>query len=108
MPTQLGLLERFHGTLKREEVYWNLYADPCDARAKLAVFHERYNLARPHWALIPSDPTTAPASVLTPHKVYMNNVKADPPSWSRWVGWLQKDQDRTFEPPSKSPFPVSD
>jgi len=107
LPTQLGLLERFHGTLKREEVYWNLYADPCNARAKLAVFHERYNLARPHWALIPSDPTTAPAKVLTPHEVYSDNVKVDPPSWSRWVGWLQTDQDSTLEPPSKSPLPVS-
>jgi len=35
MPTQLGLLERFHGTLKAEEVYWNRYADPVDARQKL-------------------------------------------------------------------------
>jgi hypothetical protein len=24
-PTQLGLLERFHQTLKSEEVYWQLY-----------------------------------------------------------------------------------
>jgi hypothetical protein len=27
MPAKLGLLERFHETLKAEEVYWNLYAD---------------------------------------------------------------------------------
>ena len=45
MPTQLGLLERFHGTLKREEVYWNLYADPLDAARRLARFEERYNCA---------------------------------------------------------------
>ena len=25
-PTQLGLLERFHQTLKNEEVYWRIYA----------------------------------------------------------------------------------
>ncbi|MCD6395237.1 MAG: transposase family protein, partial [Planctomycetes bacterium] len=27
-PTQLGLLERFHRTLKEEEVYWRLYDNP--------------------------------------------------------------------------------
>ncbi|MEX0655302.1 MAG: hypothetical protein WD534_04250 [Phycisphaeraceae bacterium] len=31
-PTQLGLLERFHRTLKQEEVYWRLYESPADAR----------------------------------------------------------------------------
>ena len=29
-PTQLGLLERFHQTLKTEEVYWKLYTSPGD------------------------------------------------------------------------------
>ena len=52
-PTQLGLLERFHQTLKTEEVYWKLYASPGEARASLAVFHQRYNEVRPHWALVP-------------------------------------------------------
>jgi hypothetical protein len=28
MPTQLGLPEQFDETLKAEEVYWDLYADP--------------------------------------------------------------------------------
>jgi putative transposase len=37
-PTQLGLLERFHQTLKAEEVYWKLYASPGEARASLAEF----------------------------------------------------------------------
>ncbi len=27
-PTQLGLLERFHGTLKCEEAYWRMYDNP--------------------------------------------------------------------------------
>ncbi|MGH8653001.1 MAG: transposase, partial [Gammaproteobacteria bacterium] len=31
-PTQLGLLERFHQTLKNEEVYWKLYQSPGEAR----------------------------------------------------------------------------
>ena len=48
MPAQLGLLERFHGALKAEEVYWNLYDDPRDARQKLEIFQERHNRARPH------------------------------------------------------------
>jgi hypothetical protein len=43
-PAQLGLLERFHETLKYEEVYWHLYDDPADARRKLAAYHERHNL----------------------------------------------------------------
>ncbi len=92
MPTQLGLLERFHETLKREEVYWNLYADPRDARQKLEIFHERYNQARPHWALVAAEPQAAPARILTPHEVYVRGLKVNPPSWSRWVGWLEKDQ----------------
>ena len=28
-PTQLGLLERFHRTLKSEEVYWRMYDSPA-------------------------------------------------------------------------------
>jgi len=102
MPTQLGLLERFHGTLKAEEVYWNLYADPVDARQKLEIFRERYNQARPHWALAPADPATAPARVLTPHEVYVNGYEVSPPKWSRWVGWLEKDQENAAQPPNKT------
>jgi putative transposase len=54
-PQQLGLLERFHQTLKTEEVYWRLYEDPQHARACLAEFRERYNTVRPHWALVPEE-----------------------------------------------------
>lgn len=107
MPTQLGLLERFHGTLKREEVYWNLYADPCDARQKLEIFQERYNQARPHWALVAAEPQTAPARVLTPHEVYVRGCKVNPPSWSRWVGWVQKDQILEALPPNKTAERIS-
>jgi transposase InsO family protein len=42
-PTQLGLHERFHQTLKTEEVYWKLYASPGEARESLEVFRRRYN-----------------------------------------------------------------
>ena len=44
-PQQLALLERFHKTLKDEEVHWRLYDDPQHARACLAEFPKRYNLA---------------------------------------------------------------
>ena len=37
-PEQLGLLERFHRTLKEEEVYWQLYRSPSEAREKLEAF----------------------------------------------------------------------
>jgi putative transposase len=107
MPTQLGLLERFHGTLKAEEVYWNLYDDPRDARQKLAIFRERYNEARPHWALVAADPTTAPARVLMPHEVYVKDCKVNPPPWSRWVGWLEKDQETEAQPPNRTGLRVS-
>jgi putative transposase len=101
MPTQLGLLERFHETLKAEEVYWNLYADPMDARQKLDLFRERYNQARPHWALVAADPAGAPARVLTPHEVYVQGYRVNPPKWSRWVGWLQKDQETAVQPSNR-------
>ena len=102
MPAQLGLLERFHETLKAEEVYWNLYADPRDARNKMALFQERYNQARPHWALRPADPAAAPARVLTPEEVYVENWKVNPPPWSRWVGWLEQDQESLAQPSHKT------
>ncbi len=35
-PHQLGLLERFHQTVKTDEVYWRLYGNPEHARASLA------------------------------------------------------------------------
>lgn len=42
-PTQLGLLERFHRTLKEEEVYWRLYDNPEHCRQCLEEFRRRYN-----------------------------------------------------------------
>jgi putative transposase len=80
-PTQLGLLERFHRTLKEEEIYWRIYANPQDARTCLAEFHARYNTRRPHWALIPEtggDP-------LTPQEVYEQGRKVGIPKWQGWA-----------------------
>lgn len=70
-PTQLGLLERFHKTLKEEEVYWRLYNGPAHARECISEFGVRYNTKRPHWALIPArggDP-------LTPEDVYVRGPR---------------------------------
>ncbi len=80
-PQQLGLLERFHQTLKREEVYWDIYRSPADVRDRLAAFHRRYNEIRPHWALVPvtgGDP-------VTPAEVYAANIKVQLPAWQGWA-----------------------
>lgn len=80
-PQQLGLLERFHQTLKDEEVHWHLYASPADAREKLAAFRQRYNEVRPHWALMPlegGDP-------VTPVDVYAAGVEVGIPAWQGWA-----------------------
>lgn len=80
-PTQLGLLERFHGTLKEEEVYWNLYNGPADARRSLAAYRECYNRIRPHWALWPvggGDP-------LVPADVYLDGLAVTIPKWQGWA-----------------------
>lgn len=80
-PEQLGLLERFHRTLKVEEVYWNLYDSPAQARDQLAAFRQRYNEVRPHWALTPpggGDP-------VTPADVYVRNVPVELPQWQGWA-----------------------
>jgi transposase InsO family protein len=82
-PTQLGLLERFHQTLKREEVHWRPYENPEHARRCLEEFRHRYNAIRPHWALIPDNG----GDVVTPEDVYLNCVRCKLP---KWQGWAQK------------------
>jgi transposase InsO family protein len=86
-PTQLGLLERFHQTLKQEEVYWNLYANPAQARESLEVFRRRYNEIRPHWALVP----TEGRDPLTPADVY---VGRQPVRLPRWQGWARAAKEK--------------
>ena len=75
MPTHLGLLERFHRTLKEEEVYWKVYRDPLEAEGSLREFRRRYNEDRPHWAL----------ELACPIQAYCGEVKVKPPKWSKWV-----------------------
>jgi putative transposase len=62
MPEHLGLLERFHGTLKAEAVWPNWFLDPLDARRTLTAYGEFYNYDRPHWAL----------GLKTPAEIYAN------------------------------------
>ncbi len=88
-PQKLGLLERFHGTRKKEEVYGNLYESPSQARECLAAFRERYNLDRPHWALEPADA----GEPRVPAKVYAKGEKIKIPRWQKWaVAALKKIQ----------------
>lgn len=80
-PTQLGLLERFHRTLKEEEIYWRLYDTPAHGRVCLEEFRHRYNTIRPHWALIGQqggDP-------MTPHDVYVEGKATAIPKWQGWA-----------------------
>jgi len=80
-PTQLGLLERFHRTLKEEEVYWRLYKNAAHARVCLGEFRERYNTVRPHWALIPNEG----GDPATPLEAYRGDVTPRLPKWQTWA-----------------------
>jgi putative transposase len=80
-PQQLGLLERFHQTLKTEEVYWQLYTDPQQARRCLADFRARYNGCRPHWSLRPEEG----GDPLVPEEVYAKGRVVQLPRWQSWA-----------------------
>lgn len=80
-PQQLGLLERFHLTLKMEEIYWDIYRSPAEARDRLAAFRQRYNEVRPHWALVPTDG----GDPLTPADVYRGGIQIQIPAWQGWA-----------------------
>ena len=85
-PTQLGLLERFHKTLKTEEVYWRLYDDPAHCRQCLEEFRGRYNSRRPHWALIPEEG----GDPLVPREAYCGNRTMAIPRWQGWAKGAKK------------------
>ena len=80
-PTQLGLLERFHRTLKEEEVYWRLYDNPEHARQCIDEFKTRYNTIRPHWALVPEEG----GDPVPPEDVYVNGLAVGIPKWQGWA-----------------------
>ncbi len=85
-PTQLGLLGRFHQTLKTEEVYWKLYASPAEARESLESFRRRYNDIRPHWALTPPEG----GDPVTPADVYIHGQAVQLPKWQSWAKTARK------------------
>jgi putative transposase len=89
-PTQLGLLERFHKTLKVEEVYWRLYDNPSHCRDCLEEFRNRYNGRRPHWALIPEEG----GDPLVPEEVYTSSRSIQIPKWQGWAKGAKEKLDR--------------
>ena len=95
-PQQLGLLERFHKTLKLEEVYWRLYEHPQDCRHCLNEFRERYNDRRPHWALIPE----AGGDPLVPREVYVQNRSIQIPRWQTWARAAQQRLEELMAAPA--------
>jgi putative transposase len=99
-PTQLGLLERFHQTLKTEEVYWRLYHSPGEARESLEVFRRRYNDVRPHWALIP----TEGGDPVTPTDVYVHGQAVQLP---KWQGWAKAARKKLEDMVADAHFPIA-
>lgn len=98
-PTQLGLLERFHQTLKTEEVYWKLYSSPAEARESLEVFRRRYNDVRPHWALIPPEG----GDPVTPTDAYVHGQAVGLP---RWQGWAKAAREKLAQMTKDVHFPL--
>lgn len=97
-PQQLGLLERFHQTFKQEEIYWEIYRSPAEARDGMAAFHQRYNRVRPHWALVPlegGDP-------VTPAEVYVEGVQVQLPAWQGWAKAAKEKLDALMDEDAKA------
>lgn len=92
-PQQLGLLERFHATLKTEEVYWRMYDHPQHARTCLAEFRQRYNEQRPHWALVPSEG----GDPLVPREVYAEGHSIQIPRWQTWARAAEAKLERMID-----------
>ena len=89
-PTQLGLLERFHRTLKEEEVYWRIYDNPAHCRECLEEFRSRYNGRRPHWALVPEEG----GDPLVPEEVYTGGHAIRIPRWQGWARGAKEKLDK--------------
>jgi transposase InsO family protein len=87
---QLGLLERFHQTLKREEVYWQLYDHPQDAREKLEAFQRRYRSSgrtgpsnRRKEAMSSRQRTSTPRAEPSPCRAGRGGPRRQEKSWTR-------------------------
>ena len=50
-PQTTGMVERYHQSMKYEEVWLNDYEDPIEARQQIDRYRERYAYRRPHQAL---------------------------------------------------------
>ena len=64
-PQSNGKLERFHGTVKSEEIRRNSYTDLADARKRIAAYIDYYNTKRLHSAIY----------YLTPEDVLLGRTK---------------------------------
>jgi hypothetical protein len=91
------LLERFHQTLKREEVYWQLCDHLQDAREKLSAFRSRNNAIRPNWALEPAEG----GDVLTPKDVYINGRAITLPRRQGWGMAAKQRLDESMQQDAK-------
>jgi transposase InsO family protein len=100
-PQQLGLLERFHSTLKEEEVYWRLYDHPQHCRECLAEFRARYNGLRPHWALIPEEG----GDPLVPAEVYAQARMIATPRWQGWARAAKQKLEELLKKEAGTPSP---
>lgn len=98
-PSQQGLLERFHPTLKTEEVYWKLYQSLGEARVSRELFRHRCNDVRPHWALVSPGGGDPP----TPSDVY---VRGQPVRLLRWQGWASAARKKLAEMTEGMHFPL--
>jgi hypothetical protein len=92
-PQQLGVLERFHETLKTEEVYWRLDENPQHARACLAEFLVRYDSVSPHWELVPDEG----GDQLVPAEVHRGGRTIQIPRWQDWARAERARLERVLE-----------
>ena len=89
-PTQLGLLERFHRTLKQEEVNWRLYDSSSEARQCPAEFRERDTTRRPHGTLMPE----AGGDPLTPEDGSVQGQSVRLPARQPWAKQAKQAKER--------------
>jgi len=50
-PQTTGMVERYHQSLKYEEIWLNEYSDPLEARRRIGLYRLHYAYRRPHQAL---------------------------------------------------------